>query len=56
MLKAPSFSDELDATPLGTAQEERLRAKLWMEDAARYARNLEAAWRGMWAEWCARQA
>lgn len=44
MLKAPSFSDELDATPLGTAQEERLRAKLWMEDAARYARN-EAYWR-----------
>lgn len=24
-------------------------------DAARYARNLEAAWRGMWADWCARQ-
>ncbi len=24
-------------------------------DAARYARNLEAAWRGMWAQWCARQ-
>ncbi|MBP5998600.1 MAG: tetratricopeptide repeat protein [Azonexus sp.] len=24
-------------------------------DAPRYARNLEAAWRGMWAEWCARQ-
>lgn len=24
-------------------------------DAARYARNLEAAWKGMWAEWCNRQ-
>ena len=23
-------------------------------DAACYARNLEAAWRGMWADWCAR--
>ena len=24
-------------------------------DAGRHARALEAAWRGMWAEWCARQ-
>ena len=24
-------------------------------DAPRYARALETAWHGMWAEWCARQ-
>lgn len=41
---ATKFADELDAIPLGTAQEERQRAKLWMEDAGRYARN-EAYWR-----------
>lgn len=41
---ATKFADELDAIPLGNAQEERQRAKLWMEDAGRYARN-EAYWR-----------
>ena len=33
------ISDELDAIPLGTAEKERDRAKLWMDDAARYSRN-----------------
>ncbi len=35
-----------------------LRARLAdsaLFDATRYTRNLEAAWRGMWAEWCVRQ-
>ena len=41
---ATKFADELDAIPLGTAEEERQRAKLWLEDAGRYARN-EAYWR-----------
>ena len=40
----PKLSDSLDATPLGTAAEERQRAKNWMEDAARAERN-EFYWR-----------
>jgi predicted O-linked N-acetylglucosamine transferase (SPINDLY family) len=35
-----------------------LRARLAdsaLFDATRYTRNLETAWRGMWAEWCGRQ-
>ena len=34
-------SDELNGIPLGTAQEERRRAELWMNTAADYARSAE---------------
>lgn len=37
--EAASPSTALDALPLGTAEEERFRAKAWMDDAARYCRN-----------------
>ena len=37
-------SDELDGIKLGTAEEERHRAKLWMDTAAQHARN-EEYWR-----------
>ena len=39
----------------GFAMPRRSEAVSPLFDAARYARNLEAAWRGMWADWCARQ-
>jgi hypothetical protein len=32
-------SDELDGLPLGTAEEERWRAKQWMDSAAQHARG-----------------
>jgi hypothetical protein len=38
------FSDELDGLKLGTAEEERHRAKLWMDTAAQHGRN-EEYWR-----------
>jgi len=37
-------SDELDGLKLGTAEEERQRAKLWMDTAAQHGRN-EDYWR-----------
>jgi hypothetical protein len=37
-------SDELDGIKLGTAEEERERAKLWMDTAAQHLRN-EDYWR-----------
>jgi len=37
-------SDELDGIKLGTAEEERQRAKLWMDTAAQHGRN-EDYWR-----------
>jgi hypothetical protein len=37
-------SDELDGIRLGTAEEERERAKLWMDTAAQHLRN-EEYWR-----------
>jgi len=35
---------QLDAAPLGTAEEERARAKAWMDTAAQHLRN-EEHWR-----------
>ena len=37
-------SDVLDMIPLGTAEEERRRSKVWFDEAARYSRN-EEYWR-----------
>jgi len=34
-------SDELDGLPLGTAEEERQRAKAWMDTAAQNQRNAD---------------
>jgi hypothetical protein len=39
-----AFSDCLDSVPLGTAEEERLRAKWWADLAEAHARN-ERYWR-----------
>jgi len=51
-LAAGAAPDRLAATRAG------LRAQVAQSalfDAARYARNLESAWREMWREWCAKQ-
>jgi UDP-2-acetamido-3-amino-2,3-dideoxy-glucuronate N-acetyltransferase len=37
--EAATPSTALDALPIGTAEEERSRAKAWMDDAARHLRN-----------------
>jgi hypothetical protein len=43
-------SDELDGVTLGTAEQERERAKAWMDTAARHARN-EEYWRERAKAW-----
>lgn len=43
--KSYKASDELDGLSLGTAKEERKKAKAWMDDAARYSENSNF-WRG----------
>jgi predicted O-linked N-acetylglucosamine transferase (SPINDLY family) len=52
-LAAAAAPDRLAATRAG------LRAQVApspLFDAPRYARSLEKAWRGMWREWCSKQA
>jgi predicted O-linked N-acetylglucosamine transferase (SPINDLY family) len=53
--KASAFAGDLEQLALLRA---RLRGQVLASplfDAPRFARNLEAAFRGMWREWCASQ-